>query len=131
MKKHLNLSIIALLLFSSAALAQDTATQRLDAVKKELTTKKYELAYKFSVDEVIRSKVTQLSTVVTKIKGFSSKAQSRTISTKKWLVEKVSESGDITFVQSVEEINMWQKVDERPEQRYDSTNGQKPAAIFA
>ncbi|MGY8771040.1 MAG: hypothetical protein ACKVH8_21725 [Pirellulales bacterium] len=131
MKKSWNLLTVALLLFSTIALAQDTTTQRLDAVKKSLTAKKYELAYKFATDEVIRNKVTHLSTVETKIKGSTSNAQSRTISTKHWKVEKVSESGDITFIHSVEHINMWQKVTDRPEQRYDSSQKQEPAPIFA
>ena len=89
------------------------------------------LKYKFDDGDLIRSKIVHLSTVETKIKGSTQTAQSRSISTKQWKVEGVDKEGLATFVHSVESIDMWQKVTDRPEQRYNSQTDQEPPAIYA
>ncbi|MBA2116042.1 hypothetical protein [Bremerella alba] len=91
---------------------------------------KVKLEYKFAVGDVIRSKVVHLSTVETKIKGTTQTAQSRSISTKNWKVQDVNSQGDATFIHSVENIDMWQKVTDRPEQRYNSDKDDVPPAIY-
>lgn len=91
---------------------------------------KYQLQYKFAPGDVLRSKVVHLSTVETKIKGSTQTAQSRSISTKRWQIEKVDAQGLATFQHSVENINMWQKVTDRPEQRYNSETDAQPPAIY-
>ncbi|PQO26134.1 hypothetical protein C5Y96_22055 [Blastopirellula marina] len=92
---------------------------------------KVKLEYKFAVGDVIRSKVVHLSTVETKIKGSTQTAQSRSISTKNWKVEEVNADGEATFIHSVENIDMWQKVTDRPEQRYNSEKDEVPPAIYS
>lgn len=92
---------------------------------------KIKLEYKFADGDVIRSKVVHLSTVETKIKGSTQTAQSRSISTKNWKVEGVNADGEATFIHSVENIDMWQKVTDRPEQRYNSATDQIPPAIYS
>ncbi len=92
---------------------------------------KVHLQYKFAVGDVIRSKVVHLSTVETKIKGSTQTAQSRSISTKNWKIQEVNADGDATFLHSVENIDMWQKVTDRPEQRYNSEKDDIPPAIYS
>ncbi len=89
------------------------------------------LKYKFQEGDVLRAKVVHLVTVETKIKGSSQTAQSRSISTKNWKIEKVAENGEATFVHSVENIDMWQKVTDRPEQAYNSEKDKTPPAIYS
>ncbi|RCS42210.1 hypothetical protein DTL42_20490 [Bremerella cremea] len=108
---------IAILLGVASAAIADEATVKLE--------------YKFNQGDVIRSKITHLSTVDTKIKGVKQTAQSRSISTRKWEVQKVDESGLVTFMHSVENINMWQKVTDRPEVSYNSETDKTPPAIYA
>lgn len=89
------------------------------------------LEYKFSEGDVIRAKITHLSTVDTKIKGVKETAQMRSISTRRWEVEKVDQDGLVTFAHSVENINMWQKVTNRAEISYNSETGEAPPAVYA
>jgi hypothetical protein len=42
------------------------------------------------------------------------------VSTKLWRVESISEEGNVTFTHSVESVEMWQKLSDRPEVRYNS-----------
>lgn len=92
---------------------------------------KVSLQYKFAEGDVLRAKVVHLVTVETKIKGSTQTAQSRSISTKNWKVESVDEEGLATFVHSVENIDMWQKVTDRPEQTYNSDQDDTPPAIYS
>ncbi|TWT31590.1 DUF6263 family protein [Blastopirellula retiformator] len=100
--------------FASATFAADT----------------YELKYKLAEGDVLRSKVTHLVNVTTKIQGNSQTAQSRTVSTKNWKVEKIDDEGNITLVHSIEDLQLWNKVTDRPEQVYDSTSPEPPSPIF-
>lgn len=88
------------------------------------------LEYKFAVGDVIRAKITHLSTVDTKIKGVKQTAQMRSISTRRWEVEEIDQDGLITFGHSVENINMWQKVTDRAEISYNSESGEAPPAVY-
>ncbi|MEW4562625.1 hypothetical protein AB1K70_08875 [Bremerella sp. JC770] len=111
------LATLALVMATSAAAMADDA--------------KVKLQYKFAVGDVIRSKVVHLSTVETKIKGSTQTAQSRSISTKNWKIQDVNADGEATFIHSVENIDMWQKVTDRPEQRYNSEKDEVPPAIYS
>jgi len=91
----------------------------------------YTLRYKFGEEQVLRSKVVHLVTVETKIKGTSQTAQSRSISIKNWKVEEVDQEGNATFVHQVENIDMWQKVTDRPELAFNSETDDIPPAIYA
>lgn len=114
--------LVAILSVGAKLPAQEKSA---DAANKHL------LQYKFAPGDVIRTKVVHLVTVETRMQGLSQTAQSRSISTKNWQVESVDEEGLATFIHSVEDINMWQKVTDRPEQSYDSNKDDIPPAIFA
>jgi hypothetical protein len=87
----------------------------------------YLLRYKFQANEVIRWKVTHLVTTETSISGNTQTAKSRSVSTKAWRVTQVSPEGHITFTHTVEDVDMWRQISDRPEVSYNSaTDAQAP-----
>lgn len=84
---------------------------------------KYLLRYEFQKGETLRWKVTHLATTETSIKGNSQSSKSRSVSTKAWHIDDIAENGDVTFTHSVEHVEMWQKLSDRPEVIYDSAEG--------
>jgi hypothetical protein len=87
---------------------------------------KHTLAYKFTPGEEVRTRVTQISTVDTKIKGEVSIARSRSISTKVWKITEVDSQGNITLENSVADADMWQSVTGKPEIKYNSRTDKTP-----
>ena len=87
---------------------------------------KHTLAYKFTPGEEVRTRVTQVSTVDTKIKGEISIARSRSISTKVWKITEVDSQGNITLENSVADADMWQSVTGKPEIKYNSRTDKSP-----
>ena len=86
----------------------------------------YILAYKYTPGEEVRTRVVQLATVETKIKGEKSTAKSRSISTKVWKITGIDEQGNITFENSVADADMWQSVTGKDEIKYNSTTDKVP-----
>ena len=83
------------------------------------------MRYKFAPGETIRWKVVHLGTTETKISGNTQTSRSRSVSTKLWQVQEVSADGDVTFTHSVENVEMWQQISDRPEVSYDSNKDQQ------
>jgi hypothetical protein len=84
------------------------------------------LAYKFTAGEEIRTKVVHLVTVETKIQGTEQTASTRSVSTKLWKIKRIEGSGNIVFENSVEHVDMWEKVTGRAEVRYNSATDALP-----
>lgn len=121
------LSILIPLANSSAADNEGTTERAsaLDAAKKKLTDHSYRLQYKFTPEDVVRTKVVHLVAIETKIRGVTETAKTRSVSTKAWKVADVDEDGNTTFTYVVEKVSMWQQVAGRQEVRYDSTKDEK------
>lgn len=81
---------------------------------------RYLLRYKFEEGEIIRWKVVHMGTTETKIQGNAQSSKSRSASTKQWKVTAVDEAGNLTFTHSVTDVEMWQKLSDRPEVSYNS-----------
>jgi hypothetical protein len=93
----------------------------LEKAKARVVDKdKFKLRYKYDRGEVIRWKVVHLATTETKIQGNSQSARSRASSVKVWTVEDVNDNGNMTLTHSVDSVDMWQKMTDRPEIRYNS-----------
>jgi hypothetical protein len=88
-----------------------------DEVEAEPT---YLLRYQLAEGEQVRWKVIHLGTTETKIQGNTQTSKSRSASTKVWRVGKVDAAGNITFSHSVDSVEMWQKLSDSPEVRYNS-----------
>jgi hypothetical protein len=91
------------------------------AAKPSATTSsaKYDLRYRFTVGEAIRSKITHASAVATTIKGVDEQATSHSESVKVWKVTD-AQSAKATFHYYVEYVAMRGKVGEQAEVLYDS-----------
>ena len=83
-------------------------------------TRTFDLKYKFSPGEIIRTEVVHRATVQSTIQGTSQTAETQSKSVKRWQIDKVGEDGAVTFTHSVESIDMWQKMQGRSEIRYNS-----------
>ena len=89
---------------------------------------KFNLKYKFTAGEVVRTEIVHRATVQTTIQGTSQTAETLSKSIKAWQVNDVTPDGTVTFVHSVESIEMWQKTQGRQEVRYNSqTDKEVPA----
>ncbi|MCE9544745.1 MAG: hypothetical protein K8T25_04395 [Planctomycetia bacterium] len=101
-----------------------------DAGNKADTAQKYDLRYKFQPGEQIRTRVVHQATVRTTIDGSSQTAATVSESVKRWKVQSVDAKGLITFVHSVEHVNMRNDVSGREPAHYDSRTDAKAPAGF-
>jgi hypothetical protein len=70
--------------------------------------------------ELVRTEIVHRATVQTTIQGTSQTAETQSKSIKAWHIDKRNADGTFTFTHSVESIDMWQKMQGRPEIRYNS-----------
>lgn len=94
--------------------------------KKNALETKHLLQYKFTEGETIQWKVRHLGTTEATVQGNTQTSKMRAVSTKQWKVTGVDNEGNATFVHSVLDVNMWQKVSGREEVRYDSSSDETP-----
>lgn len=86
----------------------------------------YDLKYKFAAGEKVRSEVVHRATIETSIQGTSQTAETRSKSIKVWTVTD-ARADRMTFVNSVESIDMWQRMQGHQEVKYNSlTDKQVP-----
>jgi len=80
----------------------------------------YVLVYKFRPGETVRTRVVHRATVDNAIQGTSQTAETRSSSIKVWKISDLAPGGLITFVHSVESVDMWEQTQGRQEVRYNS-----------
>ena len=88
------------------------------------------LRYKFKAGEVIHYEVDQRSRVRNTMEGTTQEAQTKTVSLKAWKVIDVTPSGEIEFINLVERVRMQNKLPDRAEMIFDSTEGKEPPPGF-
>lgn len=131
------LGIVATLLFACVLAAFGDEPPRGKDVLHDLEKAKqrlapaYRLAYRLTPGEEVRTKVVHLATVETRIKGVAQTTRSRTLSTRLWRIREVDAQGNITLDHIVEQVEMWNGVEGRQEQHYDSTQDKDPPPEFA
>ncbi len=81
---------------------------------------KYDLKYKFTPGETIRTEVVHRAHVRTTIQGTTQTAETHSRSLKLWIVEGVDENGAATFTHMVDKIEMWQQTTGRQEIHFNS-----------
>lgn len=102
-------------------------SEQLQAAARQLANSQaYTFTYRAKTGETQRWKVTHLVTVDTKIRGSEQSAKTRSASTKSWRVTSVDDDGNISFVYTVDEVDMWQSVTGRQEVRYNSRTDAMP-----
>ncbi len=97
-----------------------TLTDQLQAAKRKVTAQEVTLRYKFKKGESLIWKVEHLGATETTISGNTQTSESRSISTKVWNITGVDSKGNMTLTHSVANVDMWQKLSDRPEVRYNS-----------
>jgi hypothetical protein len=131
-KTQISILLAVVTLLFRASVADDTTIRRekLDAVTGQLTSVEYLLRYKLEQGATLRWQVTHLASTQTTIKGNTQTAKSKSTSVKVWQVKDVEASGNASFVHQVDEVNMWQKVSDRAEVRYNSKTDQEVPPIY-
>jgi len=81
---------------------------------------KFTLRYRFEPGETLRWKVTHRNRTRTTVSGTTRSAETTSVSVKVWQVKEIRPDGTATFVHSVEDVDMWQKMTDQAEVRYDS-----------
>lgn len=100
-------------------------SKQLQAAKQNVAPT-YQLAYKFSPGEEFRTKVIHLATVETSVKKIASTSKTRVVSTRVWKIKDVDEKGNITFVNLVEDVDMWASETGKPEVSYNGAKDKTP-----
>lgn len=116
-RKFLATSLACFLLVNIATLATAEADKHL-------------LRYQFKPGETLRSKIIHQAQVRTTIEGSSQTASTVSKSTKVWYVNEVDGNGQITFVHSVEHVDMKNEVTGREGIAYDSRSDEEPPTGF-
>ena len=94
-----------------------------EAAAAETPVVKYDLQYKFTPGETLRTEIIHRATVQTTIQGSSQTAETQSTSIKAWKVDSVSPEGTVQFIHMIESIDMWQRTQGRKEIRYNSADG--------
>src|SRR5437870_2552546 len=94
-------------------------------VVSALRGEEFKLVHKLKTSETIRTKITHLDTVDTNVKGVNQVVETRSMSCKTWHIEKVDAKGNATLTHAVEWVDLWNKVSDRPEIKYDSRVDEK------
>lgn len=97
---------------------------------KTAGAEKFLLRYKFKPEEAIRWQVVHRAKIVTTVSGTTQTAETVSSSVKVWRVTAVDDQGTATFENSVENIDMSQKLTGRAEVRYNSQKDKTPPLGF-
>jgi len=140
MKPASLLSLTLCVTLSAAPLLADEASDKAAAnaralakIKQKLTAQSapaYTLKYRAAKGEKVEWKVTHVAQTETKIVGNLQTSRSRSLSTKLWDVIDVDKSGNIKFSHTVTEVDMWHKISDRPEIRFNSRDKKLPPAGY-
>lgn len=106
--------------------ADDAANQGESVLQKE----KYLLRYQFTAGETVCYQVTHMAKTKTRIKGAEENAQVHTVSEKVWQISDVNDEGNMTFVHSVDSVELTQQTGTAAEIRWSSLSGEKPPIMF-
>jgi len=128
MKDCLLARLLGLILVSASPLA--VAAQPQSPSNEKAAEGTFLLRYRFSPEESIRYQVTHVAKTKTRIRGAEEVSHVHTVSEKLWEVRDVKDDGAITFVHSVQSVEMMQKAGEADEIRWDSRSGEQPPVIF-
>lgn len=100
---------------------QTSAADRIARAAKKINQKQtYQLAYNLKKGDELRFNVEHVVSTKFRMAGEVEESSSRSETTKLWKVANTDSLGNITFVYSIEAINMWQKVGEADPVSYNS-----------
>jgi len=111
---------------SDKAAANARALAKIKQKLAAQSSQTYTLKYHASPGEQMDWKVSHVAQTETKIIGNMQTSRSRSLSIKRWNVLDVDKSGNIKFSHMVTEVDMWHKISDRPEIRYNSRDKKLP-----
>ncbi len=120
----------AVVFVGMAVLAAAVVADSPDTKSESKPDTKYTLRYRFRPGETIRWKVVHRARVDASVAGTSQTTETVSSSVKVWKIKDVAADGSATFEQSVENVDMWQKLSGRMEVRYNSQTDKTPPAGF-
>lgn len=95
-----------------------------------IAQEKFKLEYKLKPGEQIVSKVYHEAETETNISGTSEGSRSQTTSIKVWEVKSTEKGGNITFVYSIDSVDMQQSIGDGEELKYNSKSDKEAPKIF-
>jgi len=130
-KNFLIATIFGLVCVSSPAPTQAVQSDAEKAAGQSVVQREtFLLRYRFSPDESIRYQVTHVAKTKTRIRGSEEAAQVHTVSEKLWEITQVNDEGNMTFVHSVDSVELTQQTGAAAEIRWSSLSGEAPPAMF-
>lgn len=115
---------------SAATADEPAANSTPNDAKATVSDTEVLLRYRLSPHESLRYEVTHVAKTKTRIRGIEEAAQVHTVSEKLWKVESVAADGQMTFVHSVDEVDMMQQAGQNEEIRWSSRSGDSPPILF-
>ena len=100
------------------------------ATKQATQQQLFQLRYQFPAGQQFRWNVEQVTTNKTTMAETSEVMSSRTQSTTVWKVIHVDSLGQATLEQTIERMNMWQKIGDQEPASYDSASNASPPKEF-
>lgn len=114
----------------SARLFSGLAIVVLVITGSSIAQEKFKLEYKLKPGEQIVSKVYHEAETQTNISGSSEDSRSQTTSIKVWEVKSTAKDGNITFVYSIDSVDMQQSIGEGEEIKFNSKSDKEAPKIF-
>jgi hypothetical protein len=105
---------------------QPSAPSRSAIATRSILSDRFELQYKLKAGQELAYRVEHNATVDTTIQGNRQTSQSRSVSTKSWLVENVHDDGSVRFVHRIKDVDMWSQISGRQPIRYNSRTDRDP-----
>ena len=124
------LSLFVLLMLVSTGFSQTTDDKIRNATKRSNSKQKFKLEYKLKAGQEVRWNVEHVASTKAQIAGQKEESSSRSTSRKLWQIRSVDSKGNMTFVHSIEAVNMWQQLGEAEPVTYDSETGEKAPVEF-
>lgn len=88
------------------------------------------MRYRFLPGEIVTYQVTHVAKTKTRIRGVEEISHVHTVSEKRWVVSEKTDDDLMTFVHSVEAVEMMQQSGDAEELRWSSHSGETPPVIF-
>ncbi len=110
---------------------QASAADRIERATQNMASKQtYLLAYKLKADETVRWTVEHVASTKTQMAGETEETSSRSVSVKAWKVSNVDAAGKMTFVHSIEAVDMWQQIGDSDPVSYNSRTDKNAPAEY-
>lgn len=115
--------ILALSTIAQAQTKSDSmsAADRIARATEKINSKQtWSLKHKLQKGETVRWSVEHVASTKTRMSGETEETSSRSVSVKAWKVSDVDDKGHMTFVHTIESVDMWQKIGDTDPVAYNS-----------